>query len=84
VHLLLFTSFGQSTNTIFYLPEDGLAHGITIENDPKTNLAMIKKNVYHITFNLSVGLLKRHDDFYKRMSNRTIIVATQNVSIYLR
>jgi hypothetical protein len=84
VHLLLFSSFGQPTNTIFYVHEDGLAHQITTEKDPKINLVMIKKNVCHVTFNLSVGFLKRHDEFYKRMSNRTITVATQNVSIYLK
>jgi hypothetical protein len=81
VHLLLFSSFGQSTNIIFYLHEDGLAHAITTENDPKIHLVKIKKDMCHVTFNLSVGFLKRHDDFYKRMSNRTITVATQNVSI---
>jgi hypothetical protein len=84
MHLSLFSSFGQSTSPIFYLHEDGLAHGITIENDSKINLVMIKKDVYHVTFNTSVGFLKRHDDFYKRMSKRTITVATQNVSIYLK
>jgi hypothetical protein len=83
-HLLLFFRFGQSSNTIFYLHEDGLAHAITTENDPKINLVKINKEMYHVTFNLSLGFLKRHDDFYKLMSNRTIIVATQNVSIYLK
>lgn len=84
MHLFLFSSFGQTTYTIFYLHEDGLAHGITTESDPKINLMVIKKDVYHVTFDLSVGFLKRHDGFYRRMSNRTITVATQNVSICLK
>jgi hypothetical protein len=47
------------------------------------NLVMINKEVYHISFNLTSGILQTHKSFYKRMENRTIIVAAENVSIYI-
>jgi hypothetical protein len=80
---ILLLRFAQSTNTIFHLHEDGFAHAISIENDPKKNLVMINKEVYHVTFNLPLGFLQRRESFYKRMVNRTIIVAAENVSAYI-
>jgi hypothetical protein len=79
---LLFTRFAESSNRakIFYLHDDGFANEITTENDPQTKLVKVNKDMYHVTFNLPLGFLKRHDDFYRRMTNRTITVATDNVS----
>ena len=44
---------------------------------------MINKEVYHITFNIPSGLLQIRESFYRRMANRTIIVAAEDVSIYI-
>lgn len=71
------------TNRVYYLHEDGFAHAISIEKDPKINLVVINKKVYHISFNLTSGILQTRGSFYRRMENRTIIVAAENVSIYI-
>jgi hypothetical protein len=44
---------------------------------------MINKEVYHITFNIPSGFLQIRESFYKRMANRTIVVAAEDVSIYV-
>jgi len=44
---------------------------------------MINKEVYHITFNVLSGLLQTRKSYYERMANRTIIVAAEDVSIYI-
>jgi hypothetical protein len=43
---------------------------------------MINKEVYHITFNIPSGFLQIRESFYRRMANKTITVATEDVSIY--
>jgi len=44
---------------------------------------MINKEVYHTTFNVPSGLLEIRESFYRRMANRTIVVAAEDVSIYI-
>jgi hypothetical protein len=80
--LLLFAHFAESDSraTIFYLHEDGFANEISIETDPQMELVKINKDMQHVTFNLSLGFVKRSDNFYRRMRNRTIVVYTDNVS----
>lgn len=79
---MLFACFAESSNRakVFYFHEDGLANEITTENDWQVKLVKINKNIRQVTFNLPLGFLKRDDEFYGRMTNRTIIVATDNVS----
>jgi hypothetical protein len=80
---LLLLCFTHTTNRVYHLRADGFAHAISIDKDPKMNLVMINKEVYHISFNLTSGILQTHRSFYRRMANRTIIVAAENVSIYI-
>lgn len=44
---------------------------------------MINKEVHHITFNIPSGFLQIRESYYRRMANRTVIVATEDVSIYI-
>jgi hypothetical protein len=82
VALLLFVRFAESSKKvkIFYLHEEGFANEITTEYYPQMKLVKINKYMHYVTFHLPLGFVKRHDDFYKRMTNRSITVATDTVS----
>jgi hypothetical protein len=44
---------------------------------------MINKEVYHIAFYIPSGFLQIRESFYRRMANQTVIVAVEDVSIYI-